>query len=394
MKTEKISEQEARFLALHNQLLTAGNKFKTKKDLLAIIEKLGYVQIDTISIIERAHKHVLWTRFPGFQNEMLDELIDNDKKVFEFWDHAAAYLPMKHFRFSLNRKLMYTEKYKGWAKKNKKIISYVRDTITNEGPKQSRDFEHPAKRGLWWDWKPTKDALEFLFHTGELMVKARKNFQKVYDLTERHIPAGIDTCIPAPEELSEHLILKAINANGIVSIPEITYLRHHDRKITSSAINMMTEKKEIIPVNVQNGEGDIYYTIPKILKQLNNRKLDGLIHILSPFDNLVIQRKRLKNLFGFDYVIECYLPAPKRKFGYFCLPLLYGDKFIGRLDAKADRKAGMLKVINIFWESGIKKNELRSSIKLIEKKLLELAKFSGCNEVFLPENHKFGFFTS
>jgi uncharacterized protein YcaQ len=387
LKIEKISIQDARHLATYNQLLTADNKYKIRQDVLSIIEKLGYIQIDTISIIERAHKHVLWTRFPDFKNEMLDDLIDKEKKIFEFWDHAAAYLPMKYFRFSLNRKIRYAKKYREWAIKNKKIIKYVRDKIHSEGPKQSRDFEHPAKRSIWWDWKPTKDALEYLFHTGELMVKARKGFQKVYDLTERILPVNIDTRIPTAEELSEHLILKSINAGGIVSTSEMTYLRHHDPKATSSVINMMTEKKEITPVKIHMGAKEEYFTTPNILKQLScSRQAEKQIHILSPFDNLVIQRKRLKNLFGFDYVIECYLPSHKRKFGYFCLPLLHGNEFIGRLDAKADRKTGMFRIINIFWESSMNKKKRLFLYSLIEKKLLQLAKFSGCSEIYISEN--------
>jgi len=133
MKTFSISLPETRYLALHNQLLLDTHVPKTKKDLSSIIEKIGYVQIDTISVVERAHKHVLWTRFPLFKNEMLDELIEKDKKVFEYWDHAAAYLPMKHYRFSYFRKEIYSKKYKHWAYKNRKMLSYILDRIKNEG---------------------------------------------------------------------------------------------------------------------------------------------------------------------------------------------------------------------------------------------------------------------
>jgi uncharacterized protein YcaQ len=304
--------------------------------------------------------------------------------VFEFWDHAAAYLPMKHFRHTLLRKEMYRKRHRNWEKKNRKLLKFVIDRIRDEGPLLSRDFEHPVKRGLWWDWKPTKDALEYLFHTGELMVKARKGFQKVYELTERMLSPAAITSNPSAEEHSRHLVMKAINAGGIMSVPEITYLRRHDPAITSSVINMMIEKKEIVAAGIHKRENEVYYTTPKMLKQLNNRQTDKQIHILSPFDNIVIQRKRLKNLFDFDYTVECYVPAPKRKFGYFCLPLLHGDEFIGRLDAKADRKTGRFNIINIFWEKGMNKNKLSSSYSLIEEKIRELAKFSGCSEIIFP----------
>lgn len=374
----ELSKSEAKHLALSSQLLLDGHPANTKKDLLNIIDQLGYIQIDTISIVERAHKHVLWTRFPEYKNDLLDELIDKDRKVFEFWDHAASYIPMKHFRFSLPRKKRYKVRYKDWASKNKKLLKHISDRIKAEGPLMSREFKDDNKRGLWWDWKPAKDALEYLFHSGELMVWSRRNFQKVYDLAERVLPANIDTSFPSDADISEHFVLKAISSNGISTEKEMTYLRHHENKTTKKVLQELTEAKKIIPVKV-TGSDEQYYTTKSKLKELDKASNNKHIHILSPFDNLVIQRKRMTTLFGFEYIIECYVPAPKRKFGYFCLPVLYGDKFIGRLDAKADRQSGIFKLINFFPEEGVKINaKMKSSF---DKKMMELARFSGCEEV-------------
>ncbi len=375
----KIDLSDARKLALAGQLFHGGSCLSPKKRLQAIIEQIGYVQIDTISIVERAHKHVLWTRFQDFRNEMLDELIDKDKKVFEYWDHAAAYLPMKHFRFTLPRKEMYAKKYKSWENKNRKLLKYIIDRITAEGPLQSRDFEEPKKRGLWWDWKPAKEGLEFLFHTGRLAAKARKSFQKVYDLPERILPPHAELSVPSDEELSEHLIMRSITANGISSEKELTYLRHHNRAATKLTIKRLIEEKTIVPVKIKELENDEYYSTKKMLQTLPAGKADKSVHILSPFDNIVIQRKRLQDLFGFEYFVECYIPAPKRKYGYFCLPVLYGNKFAGRIDAKADRKSGNFKVINEFWEERFHKDE--RFFENYELKLKEIAEFSGCREI-------------
>lgn len=380
MKKKIISIEDARYLALHNQLLLDNNTGNSKKDLLNIIRQLGYVQIDTISIVERAHKHILWTRFPAYKNEMLDELIDKDKKVFEFWDHAAAYMPIEHFRYTNKRKQQYAERHKTWASRNKKLLNYIIDRIRNEGPLLSRDFDEPGKRGAWWDWKPAKDGLEFLFHTGKLVLRSRKNFQKVYDLPERFLPPNLETTVPTDEELSEHLIMKSIKANGFASEKEITYLRQHSRQSTKKIIAKLIEEKKIIPIGIHNIENEIYYTTAKILKQLNTINVYNIIHILSPFDNLIIQRKRLKSLFDFDFVIEFYLPAEKRKFGYYCMPVLINDKFVCKIDAKADRKTGTFRVINIFTVSEDKKLT-KSEMKLISEKLKKLAQFSGCNNM-------------
>ncbi|HEY3249687.1 MAG TPA: crosslink repair DNA glycosylase YcaQ family protein, partial [Ignavibacteria bacterium] len=271
-----------------------------------------------------------------------------------------------------------------WSKKNKKVIQYVIDRIMEEGPLQSRDFEHPKKRGTWWDWKPTKHALEYLFHTGALMVRARKSFHKVYDLTERILPTDIITSEPTDEEHSEHLILSAIRANGIVTKNEITYQKYYAPAQFEKTLNHLFNEKQIVRVKVENHKEE-YYSTEKELDRLNHEILPAinrcqeLIHILSPFDNLIIQRKRLKNLFDFDYVIECYLPAHKRKFGYFCLPVLYGDKFIGRIDAKADRANNNFIVSNFFTENGFKKN-VKSNTS-IKRKIKELAEFAGCNNI-------------
>ena len=262
----EITLIEARNLALSRQLFFQGKSISPKKKLLNIIEQIGYVQIDTISIIERAHKHILWTRLEEYENEMLDELIDKDKKVFEFWDHAAAYLPMKHFRYTLPRKKMYAEKYKHWGRKNKKLLDFIYDRVKNEGPLQSRDFVETKKRGLWWDWKPAKEGLEFLFHTGRLVAKARKSFQKVYELPERFLPANTDLNFPTDEELSEHLILKSINSNGLSSEKELTYLRHHNRPATKNMLNRLIEEKKVLPVKIAGRDNETYFSTKKILE--------------------------------------------------------------------------------------------------------------------------------
>lgn len=376
MAAIEISLSDARFLALKNQKLLERDNHKTKKDLLRIIEKISYVQIDTISIVERAHHHILWSRLPAYKKSMLDELLAKDKKIFEYWSHAAAFLPIKDYRFSLLRKESYRLRNKEWAKKNKRILNSVKERIINEGALQSKDFEHPpGRKSGWWDWKPAKEALEFLFHSGELMITERKNFQKVYDLPERVLPDNTNTSIPTYEEQCEHLILNSINANGFASQKEIFYQRRGDTKIPTKVINTLIDEKKIIPLKIENID-EKYFTTKKILNQLKNNNFKEDVHILSPFDNIVIQRKRLKTLFHFDYVIECYVPAPKRKFGYYVLPVLYKDKFIGRLDAKADRQNKRFNILNLWWEDKAKPD--KNFKQLFKERVNELMLFSGC----------------
>ncbi|MBS1515272.1 MAG: winged helix DNA-binding domain-containing protein, partial [Bacteroidetes bacterium] len=191
------------------------------------------------------------------------------------------------------------------------------------------------------------------------------------------LPASVNTSTPSFEEHCEHLILNSINANGFASLKEMFYLRKGDSKIPKQIINKLADEKKIIPLKVNNIEEE-YYTTNGILKQLKKRNYEKDVHILSPFDNIVIQRKRLKTLFDFDYTIECYVPAPKRKYGYYVLPILYGEKFIGRLDAKADRENNLFRIINLWWEE---KTKLDKNFKQVFKKRIdELMIFSGCEK--------------
>ena len=207
------------------------------------------------------------------------------------------------------------------------------------------------------------------------MIKERVNFQKVYDLTERVLPSDINTSIPTQKEYFKHLIDTTISAQGLAKIEEIGYLRKGIKKDLQIYLNELVENEEIIQIKV---EGELYYSQTDSI-QLIKKAANHKIHIVNPFDNILIQRKRLKNLFDFDYQIECYVPEAKRKYGYYVLPILYGNEFIGRLDAKADRKLKTFTVKNTWFETNFKSTpEFKKELKL---KLNSFAKFCGCSEV-------------
>ena len=381
MKTpEIISNKEARNIILRSQLLSSDRKFKSKYDIHKIIEKLSYLQIDTISIVERSHHHILWSRMNSYKREMLDELIEKDKLIFEYWSHAAAYLPMSDYKFSLSRKRNFALKNKTWGSANKRIIKLVLDRIRSEGPMMSRNFEDKkAGDSGWWNWKPSKDALDYLFHSGKLMIAKRQGFQKVYDLTERVLPAFADISLPSDKEFYKFLIDRSLNSYGISRQSEIMYLRKYDRKLFGEILKEMEEEKDIVRVKVSGLEDELFFATKKSLEILNSKSSSKKFNILSPFDNLIIQRKRLKDIFNFDYQLECYVPQLKRKFGYFCLPVLYGDKFIGKIDAKSFRDKKTFLIIKQFTEEGVKLSQKMKSDYL--KKISQLGKFTDCTEI-------------
>lgn len=370
----EISNEEARHLMLVNQGLV-NNFFGTKKaGTLHVIEHLGYIQIDTISVVERAHHHTIWTRVNDYKKNYLEELLE-EKKVFEYWSHAAAFLPMRDYRFSLIRKNRFLTGEKKWYL-NKKGTKLVYDRIVAEGPLQSKDFEEKKKKQGWWEWKESKQALEQLFMEGRLMVAKRQGFQKVYDITERVLPTGVNTILPTEKEYAQYLITKTIRANGLAAENEIGYLRRHAKIAVRNVLHEMEEKGLIIPVKLKGVE-EVFYTTQQNLDRASATKASKAVHLLSPFDNCVIQRGRIKRLFDFDYTIECYVPEPKRQYGYFCLPVLYGDTFAGRIDCKAERSEQVLVIKNMFWE---KKPTDKIKAEL-NKALKKFATFNGCKEI-------------
>ena len=313
---------------------------------LSAIEHLGYIQIDTISVIQRAHHHTLWSRNPRYQTSHLDQLVA-DKQVFEYWSHAAAYLPMCDYRYSLPRKQAIANgDQKHWYNRDSRLMKSVLNRIASEGPLMAKDFEHSGKKMGEWQSKPAKRALECLFMQGDLMVPRRVNFHKVYDLTERVLPENTDTSVPDPEEFARFLITRYLRANGLGQPAEISYLLKNTKPMIAAVLQDMVSSKELLQVSV---DGVRYYALPESLALLNQSLARNKLKILSPFDNLVIQRRRIQALFDFDYQIECYVPAAKRQYGYFSLPVCGMGNWLPEWTAKPIEKSQCYISITLHW---------------------------------------------
>lgn len=380
---KKLTIATARRLALRAQGLdSAWKPGRGKAAAARTIEHLGYVQIDTISVVQRAHEHVLWTRVPGYDPAMLDLLQSRDRRVFEYWAHAAAYLPFTDFRYYLPR-MGAAAGWPGnreWRAANEPFVQQVLERIRAEGPLGSSDFEHQAgDRGAWWGWKPAKMALECLYNTGELMVTARRSFQRLYDLPERVIPAGTDTSAPSAEEQVRHFTCRALEVLGVASLSQLR--KPFGNRRAESILPALLAEGEVVEVAVE-GRDEPYYACPQVLERLP-RAGKRRVHILSPFDNFIIDRHRLMALFGFDYKIECYTPGAKRQYGYFALPLLWGEDLVGRVDPKADRKARVLRLKSLIFELGLADGE--ALLPALAAELHEYAAFNGCDEVVVEQ---------
>ena len=342
-----LTPAEARKIALLSQRLSRPERKGRAIDVtMSAISHLGYIQIDTISVVCRAHHHTLWSRNPRYQPKQLDRLLA-ERRIFEYWSHAAAYLPMHDYRFAMPR--MELEKRSGghWHNRNPKLMREVLDRIRDEGPLSARDFEDTGGKRAVWERKPAKYALEQLFMEGEIMTSARQGFQKVYDLTERVLPGNIDTRQPDQGEYARYLITTFLRAHGLGKPAEFGHLRAGIRPVVADTVAEMREEGSIESVSAV---GEDWLMLPEAMDLLAQPLARSKVRILSPFDNLVILRKRLASLFGFDYQIECYLPANKRRYGYFSLPVLWRGGLAARMDCKAHRREGLLEVRHLALE--------------------------------------------
>lgn len=400
MQKEKISLQSARRLFLSSQLLAGKMKLdQGKEGILQTINKLGYVQIDPLSVIQRAHHHTLWTRLPDYDHDNLNQLQAKDRLIFEYWGHALSYLLIADYRYFLIRMKNFENPQTKWVKtlyeQSKAVIKPVLERIQNEGSLSIKEFEAKSKGTNVHDYKKSvRVALEFLFWRGDLMVTERNNLQKYYDLTERVLPDKINTSIPESREICRFLVNRALSAFGLAQEKEIRLFMQPessrdfhflaaDQKLISFYLKELEESGEITSLQIE-GIDATYFTLKDNIEYISTLQTSSSeVYILSPFDNLIIQRERTKQLFGFDYSLECYTPAAKRKYGYFVLPVLWGDNLIARFDAKADRKNTALKIINLVFEPEF--TAFDEFLPIFAKKLLEFSCFNSCNQIDFEE---------
>lgn len=369
-------------LALSQQGLRAKSAFGTGLDgTLRAIAHLGYVQIDTLSVMERAHHHVLWSRVPGYVSEHLNQLCAQGQ-IFEYWFHAAAYLPMHDYRFALPRMQSFRRGESAYYQNvEPALMAEILARVRGEGELRSRDLKDRSQ-GAWWNQGPGRSALDKLFMQGDVMIRERKGMEKVYVLPEQLLPADTDLSEPSVPEMAAHLLEQALRAHGVVTWAQLVHLR------TGKALR--SAMRELLDAQVADGklirltdsaQPDTYIP-PSALEPISRRKPSDKVQLLSPFDNAVIHRDRLQQLFGFNYRLESYTPAAKRIYGYFCLPILWRERFVGRLDCKANRSAGRLEVLSMHLESGITADAQFS--EQLTQALHKLAQFCGCDQVQQP----------
>lgn len=352
---ETISQAEARQIMLAAQGFCAPLPPATKPDVLRLIQQMGVLQIDTIHVIARSPYLVLWSRLGDYNPAWLDELLA-EGALFEYWAHAMCFLPVEDY--PLYRRAM-LDGFRGfnnvptWLEEHAEVVALVLERIRREGRIRSADFKDGSKpAGGWWNWKDEKTALECLLLTGELMVARRQNFQRVYDLRQRILPGWDDgpdqANVPSREEVQQLLTLRAVQALGVAHAGWVPDYYRLPKTGNLERLEALAEAGSLRRVQIEGLPGPAYLDPAAPSPQPMN-----FTTVLSPFDPIVWDRKRLKELHNFDYTIEVYTPAHKRSFGYFTLPILHNGRIVGRLDPKAHRGEGIFEVKAIALEPGV-----------------------------------------
>lgn len=333
-------------------------------DLLEMIKALGFVQIDTIQNVTRAHHHILWSRNQNYREPMLDELLATRQHIFEQFTHDASVLPTEFYpmwtrQFKRRKARMDKSKYYN-GKVGPKGRGEIKARIAAEGALSTSSFGTKIKgKKQMWDRPPHKVALDYMWNIGELSTSHRVSFRKYYDLTEKVIPAEIlQQNIPDKQQI-DWLCTQALSRLSVATHKEI---KQFWEGVDIKEVRVWAEAQNLVPVKWQMHDGKWAEAFaPNDIEQRLNavNKPSSRMRIVNPFDPCIRDRDRIKNMFGFDYKIEIFVPAAKRKWGYYVYPLLEGDKFVGRIELKADRKKGILKVHNFWQEDGVKWNEKR-----------------------------------
>ncbi len=380
----KISNRDARRLWLSAQGLAAAPIGRL--DLGDIITRLGFVQLDTIRVVARAHDHILWSRNQNYREPMLNRHMAEQRQVFEHFTHDASVIPMQFYPMWQRQFRRLEEKVRGWEWHRGMLgeggREAIKDRIRNEGPLSTKAFDTKVRGNkAMWKRPPHKLALDYMWYAGELSTAHRENFTKHYDLSERVIPAQYRAQEHADEDQIDWLCRAALERMAFGSEGDI---QRFWAAVNRAEVAAWTGARasELVPVEIQAVDGS--WSSALALGDIEQRLQQApaattRLRILNPFDPVIRDRKRLSRLFGFEYTVEMFVPAAKRRWGYYVYPLLEGDRFVGRIEVKADRKARKLNVLQVWHEPGVKWTGARAG--KLDAELDRMARFIGVDEV-------------
>jgi len=375
-----LTKADARRIWLRAQRLDIRQPFGDgPQATAAAVAHLGYVQIDTIHVIERCHHHILHTRIPGYRRADLRQAQSVDRTVFEYWTHALSYVPSADFKFFQPAMKLHRSEGHSWYDSVKPAdMRKVMRLIRRDGALTIRDIdddELTEKEHLWQSRKPSKRALQLAFYRGDVTISERNGMLKSYQLTSRHFGWDKPPKPASTREVTGYLLDRALRAQGLVSLDSICHLDAPRKAAIRRLIDVRVRRRELVPVAIEDAGKQEHWAAPATLE--SRGEIDpGLVHILSPFDPLIIQRKRTELFFGYGHRFEAYVPKPKRLFGYFALPVLVGEDIVAAIDLKTDRQNRKLLMQKWNWVGKGSARGARNDLKrVIEEELDRFERF-------------------
>jgi uncharacterized protein YcaQ len=379
-KPHVLTRAEARRIWLRAQRLDTPAPFgEGAQATSAAVEHLGYVQIDTINVIERSHHHILWSRIPEYRRADLRQAQSVDKSVFEYWTHALSYVPTRDMRFFIPAMRRHKREGHKWLSSVKPgDLRKVLRLIRRDGALTIRDIDDDVlvdKEHLWASRKPSKRALQLAFYAGVLTISERNGMLKTYELMTRHFGWDKPPKGASAGEATAYLLDRALRAQGVVSLDSICHLDAPSKPSVRRLIEARMRRKELVPVALEGAGKQEHWARPEALERAGGESSE-LVHILSPFDPLMIQRKRTHLFFDYEHRFEAYVPKEKRVFGYFALPVLVGDDIVAALDLKTDRRSRKLLLQKWNWVGNGAQRRARKDLKRrIEEALHRFERF-------------------
>lgn len=390
--TDRLSNADLRRLFIHQHELSGSPGGPLTRDGLdALIDRLGFVQVDTISTLEQAHHHILFTRANGYKKSHLKHLLEKRRSLFEHWTHDASIIPTRFYPYWKHRFGRYKARMDAaphwdqrFAGRRDTVIEEIRQRIEAEGPLTSRDVtpDDTEERGAWWGWTPSKTALEYLWRSGELAVAGRRGFAKVYDLSHRVIPAEHHDPDPDHDAFVDWCGREAISRLAVATHGEIARFFDSISPAEAQAWCESAGDDTLRRIEIEQADGTTreVWARPDVLELAKDaQEPPARIRFLSPFDPMIRERERTQRLFGFDYRFEAFVPAAKRVYGYYVLPMLERDRLVGRIELKAHRDRGELEVRGLWMEPGVRASKARDA--KIEAEIERWRVFTGMERV-------------
>jgi hypothetical protein len=386
----ELSASQARVLSLRQ----LGVDSDRDDSVMAVVDRLGLLQVDSVNVFERAHYMPLFSRLGKFDKAELESAMGGfHPQLIEYWAHEASIVRLENWPLYRWRMNAYRDKYStkwGMEAGNKKLVEQITSQLQANGPMTSGQFETDAhqRKGSWWGWSDLKNALEYMFLVGDLVSGGRDSFKRLYALPEQILPQSILDHMPSDADAKKKLFLQAASAIGVGTYTDIADWHRMSPTTNKPLFNELVESGELVEVQVDGWAQPAYVNAATSLDGLDAKTPGARTTILSPFDPVCWKRDRIERMFGFEYRIEIYTPEPKRQFGYYTLPILHNRDLVGRIDLKSDRQGRKLLVQASWHESKLNDREVASLAKELNKHLKVVQSWQGLNEtVIMPKGN-------